>query len=258
MMPGGIPPVPAINPSFRNVGQNKPLADRINGSGHRPNGKFHNQKHQQNGQGPQSSQDTEMGDEASIATDTTPANTVCKFNLNCTKPDCIFAHQSPAAPPGIPVDPKDTCTYGVTCQNRKCTAKHPSPAQKNKFQAEQDCKFFPNCTNPNCTFRHPSMPMCRNGGDCTRENCKFTHVRTTCKYNPCMNPHCQYKHVDGQKRGKFGDKVWVAGEDDMKVDHVSERKFIDDQAQAEEELVRPVAGQDGQRQPGGGDAEVAA
>ena len=31
-----------------------------------------------------------------------------------------------------------------------------------------------------------------------------------CRYNPCKNPNCVYKHADGQKRGNFEDKVWTA------------------------------------------------
>jgi len=58
-----------------------------------------------------------------------------------------------------------------------------------------------------------------------------------CKFNPCLNPACPYKHVDGQKRGAFDDKVWKA-EGSQEREHVSERKFVDDEA-AEEELIVP-------------------
>lgn len=160
------------------------------------------------------------------------ADTTCKFNLSCTNKDCIFAHQSPAAPPGTAVDVSDVCSFGAACKNRKCTGRHPSPAQKLAHQTEQDCKFFPNCTNPRCPFRHPAMPLCRNGADCTTPNCMFTHVKTMCKFNPCLNPVCPFKHEEGQKRGKFDDKVWVAAE----KEHVSERKFVDE-SQAEELIV---------------------
>jgi len=162
------------------------------------------------------------------------ADTTCKFNLACTNKDCIFAHQSPAAPPGTAIDVSDVCSFGAACKNRKCTARHPSPAQKIAHQTEQDCKFFPNCTNPRCPFRHPTMPLCRNGADCTTLNCKFTHVKTMCKFNPCLNPTCAFKHEEGQKRGKFDDKVWVAGG----KEHVSERKFVDE-SEGVEELIVP-------------------
>ena len=170
------------------------------------------------------------------ASDTPAADTVCKFNLTCTKPDCPFAHQSPAAPPGMTIDVNDHCSFGAACKNRKCVARHPSPANKASHQAEQDCKFFPNCTNPACPFRHPTSPLCRNGADCTRPGCTFTHVKTTCKYNPCLNSACPFKHVDGQKRGKFDDKVWSAN-DAKGGEHVSERKFVDENAT--EELIIP-------------------
>jgi hypothetical protein len=58
-----------------------------------------------------------------------------------------------------------------------------------------------------------------------------------CKFNPCLNPSCVYKHVDGQKRGKFEDKVWVAN---GAKEHVSERKFVDENGM-EEELIKPEA-----------------
>jgi hypothetical protein len=107
-------------------------------------------------------------------------------------------------------------------------------------QAEQICRFFPNCANPACPFRHPTMPLCRNGADCTRPGCKFTHLQTACKFNPCLNVSCPYKHTDGQKRGAYDDKVWTAeeGKSEEKP-HVSERKFVDDETGEEEELILP-------------------
>ncbi|KAK4697796.1 nuclear polyadenylated RNA-binding protein NAB2, partial [Lecanoromycetidae sp. Uapishka_2] len=73
-----------------------------------------------------------------------------------------------------------------------------------------------------------------NGADCRIEGCKFTHVKIMCKFNPCKNPSCAYKHAEGQK-GVYPDKVWVADEEKK---HVSERKFLDDEM-GEEELVLP-------------------
>ncbi|KAF4448592.1 hypothetical protein F53441_8011 [Fusarium austroafricanum] len=161
-----------------------------------------------------------------------PDETVCKYNLRCTNKDCKFAHQSPAAPPGSSVDVNDNCSFGAACKNRKCVARHPSPAARLAHQSEQDCKFFPNCQNPQCPFKHPSMPLCRNGAGCTNNDCKFTHVKTKCKFNPCLNPNCAFAHEEGQQGG-FKDKVWTAGES---TEHPSERKFVDDQAP--EELVK--------------------
>lgn len=162
-----------------------------------------------------------------------PDDTICKYNLRCTNKDCKFAHQSPAAPPGASVDVKDNCSFGAACKNRKCVARHPSPATKLAHQSEQDCKFFPNCHNPQCPFKHPSMPLCRNGADCTTENCKFTHVKTKCRFKPCLNPNCAFAHEEGQQGG-FKDKVWTAQSEE---EHVSERKFVDEAAG--EELIKP-------------------
>lgn len=164
-----------------------------------------------------------------------PDETVCKYNLHCTNKDCKFAHQSPAAPPGVSVDVNDVCGFGAACKNRKCVGRHPSPAARLAHQSEQDCKFFPNCQNARCPFKHPSMPLCRNGADCTTPNCKFTHVKTKCKFNPCLNPTCAFAHEEGQQGG-FKDKVWTS---EQGPGHVSERKFVDDTA--EEDFIHPDA-----------------
>merc|ERR1712093_765143 len=50
---------------------------------------------------------------------------------------------------------------------------------------------------------------------------------------PKIVPTCPYKHVEGQKRGKFEDKVWTA----EKKEHVSERKFVEEGGP--EELIIP-------------------
>ncbi|KAK3383165.1 hypothetical protein B0T24DRAFT_604034 [Lasiosphaeria ovina] len=162
-----------------------------------------------------------------------PDETICKYNLRCQNKECKFAHQSPAAPPGITIDVTDVCTFGVACKNRKCVGRHPSPATKMAHQSEMDCKFFPNCANPHCQFRHPTMPPCRNGGECKVPNCKYTHVKTACKFRPCTNRFCPFTHEEGQ-RGTFHDKVWVADEG---KEHVSERKFVDENVT--EDLVLP-------------------
>jgi hypothetical protein len=54
-----------------------------------------------------------------------------------------------------------------------------------------------------------------------------------------LNPTCAFKHEEGQKRGQFSDKVWVA--DGLKKEHVSERKFVSDDG-ADEELIVPGSG----------------
>ncbi|MCJ1250446.1 hypothetical protein MMC30_007674 [Trapelia coarctata] len=257
MLPAGV-----VNPAFshsmppQSPQAGRPLSERVQPNPHRQNGNpnargahfrgnnFQNgNSFQVNGQ-----QDVEMDNQdvsSSMEVESSqpaPAelspDIVCKFNLKCTKADCIFAHQSPAAPPGTAIDVNDHCPFGAACKNRKCVARHPSPAQRISHQSEQDCKFFPNCTNAACLFRHPTMPMCRNGADCTREGCKFTHVKTKCRFNPCLNPGCIYKHEEGQKRGAFDDKVWQADESQER-EHVSERKFVVGDEGGEEELIVP-------------------
>ncbi|KAG2417362.1 hypothetical protein HFD88_008581 [Aspergillus terreus] len=237
-MPGFVPP--AINPAFQQNGpqQGRSLFDRVERHpGRRQHGGFGRREEKA---------DTEMDmkpDQGAGEQDESNTNNVCRFNLRCTRRDCPFAHQSPAAPEGTPVDVNDECPYGAACKNRKCTGRHPSPSVKTAHQAEEMCKFFPNCANPNCHFKHPSMPLCRNGADCSVSGCKFTHIQTACKFNPCLNPTCPYKHAEGQ-RGAFPDKVWTA---DGQKPHVSERKFVSEDG-AEEELIKPGATPDGSAQ----------
>ena len=239
----GMPFQPPKNP--------KSLFERVQGKPSRQNGLSHNRP--ENGDAmetdahevpttddPSSSMDVETSQEHKD-----PSESVCRFNLSCTKPDCPYVHQSPAAPPGMAIDMANDCSFGAACKNHKCTGKHPSPAKKVNFQAEQDCKFFPNCTNPACPFRHPSTPPCRNGADCAVPGCRFSHSTVKCKFNPCTNAYCLFKHDEGQKRGKFEDKVWVADgaakEDGGGGDgHVSERKFVHDEDT--EELILPGSG----------------
>ncbi|KAL2039614.1 hypothetical protein N7G274_007473 [Stereocaulon virgatum] len=249
LMPGMAPP--GVNAGFLGPNQQpgRSLFERVEGASQRQNGHFV-KRPQKNGGGfqlPTKHDDTfssatsgDISSSMEVESSQNPTEpspeTICKFNLKCTKQDCPYAHQSPVAPPGTTIDVNDVCPFGAACKNRKCVGRHPSPAQKVGHQSEQDCKFFPNCVNPKCPFRHPTMPMCRNGADCNREGCMFTHVRTMCKFNPCLNADCPYKHAEGQQRGKFGDKVWTA--EGGEKEHVSERKFIDDEM-AEEELIVP-------------------
>ncbi|KIL94509.1 hypothetical protein FAVG1_01440 [Fusarium avenaceum] len=207
----------------------KPLFDRVQHPGRGNHRKGFNDR--QGGSNTGAEGEGEDMDMSGEKREVNPEETVCKYNLRCTNKDCKFAHQSPAAPPGASVDVNDNCSFGAACKNRKCVARHPSPAARLAHQSEQDCKFFPNCQNPQCPFKHPSMPLCRNGAGCTNSECKFTHVRTKCKFNPCLNPNCAFAHDDGQQGG-FKDKVWTAGE----TEHPSERKFVDDQAA--EELIK--------------------
>ncbi|KAL8860401.1 MAG: hypothetical protein Q9178_003060 [Gyalolechia marmorata] len=257
-------PEPAINPNFRpgnqvhNQQPDRSLFERVERPSNRPNGHF-NKRQQNNHIGFQPrkqqsngtveiTQDGANGDvtssmEVESSQKSQPeqsSDTICKFNLKCTKPDCPFAHQSPAAPPGITLDLSSGCPFGARCQNRKCVMRHPSPSQNPAHSTTEDCRFFPNCTNPTCPFRHPTsmppMPVCRFGENCTRPGCKFKHNTLTCKFKPCLNAACPYKHAEGQQKGTFGDKVWTA-DGDQEKEHVSERKFIDDDVA--EELVVP-------------------
>ena len=252
--------MPAIHTTLHNSGTpsrqqpGRSLFERVEGNPQRQNGHL-NKGSQSNGGKLQSQEPSAMSDvpsnytngdisssmEVEISQNNPPesaSETICRYNLTCTKKDCPYAHQSPEAPPGTTIDVNDECPFGAACKNRKCVGRHPSPAQKISHQSEQDCRFFPHCTNPSCPFRHPTaMPPCKFGADCKKEGCKFTHVKTMCRFNPCLNPQCPFKHAEGQKRGVFGDRVWRMADERDDKGHVSERKFVDEIG--EEELVVP-------------------
>jgi hypothetical protein len=228
-----------MNPNFPQPGaaqgqsNGKSLFDRTTRGGRGNRSRQHNKA-------PPKDSDVAMGDdeanpEAGAADESRdPSQTMCKFNVHCTKADCPFAHQSPAAAPGVLVDTTSECTYGVACKNFKCVSRHPSPAKKIEHQQQVECKFGPYCQNPKCLFKHSNAAPCRNGGDCTAPGCTFYHSTTECKFSPCTNPRCQFKHKEGQKA--LTTNVWKAGED--KKDHISDRKFINGE---EEEVIIPGA-----------------
>lgn len=249
-MPGIVPP--AINPAFQQQNSHqhgRSLFERVERHGPKPHGSFaqraaqHGLSVQQPHEGGavDAGADTkpELAPEQGEQQDESNTDVACRWNLRCTRPECPFAHQSPAAPEGTPIDITDNCPFGAACKNKKCTARHPSPAVKSAHQAEELCKFFPHCANPHCHFKHPSMPLCRNGADCSVPGCKFTHTQIPCKFHPCLNRNCPYKHVEGQK-GAFSDKVWTADSTQKNRPHVSERKFVAD-GDGPEELIKPGA-----------------
>ena len=117
---------------------------------------------------------------------------------------------------------------------------HPSPAVEGVRRKEtENCKFFPNCTNPECPYKHPAVSVqtalgipCKFGVNCTRPNCVFNHeISIPCRYFPCLNEHCLFKHVEGQQPSK--NKVWTP--DSSGNGSLAERKFAVDQA--EENIV---------------------
>lgn len=232
----GATPTPYVNPNFNNRGRGGRGGRGGGRGGMHQSTKFTKKEGQDDAMTDGTGENGEGMEVENTRPD--PSSTMCKFNLRCTNPDCHFVHQSPAAPPGTTVDMESTCEFGAACKNKKCAGKHPSPAKRQQFQSEQECAFWPNCRDPaNCPYKHPSAPPCRNGADCTTPDCKFSHSSVMCKFNPCLNPRCQYKHAPGQKKNNTN--VWVAPKEG---EHVSERKFIDENRA--EELIIP--GQDNQ------------
>lgn len=226
-----------LNPAMLPQQSGKSLFDRVQANPHqRLHNNFKNGAEHKT-ETPSSSMDVEMSSQETEKPELDP-NTPCKWQLKCTREDCIFAHQSPAAKPGAHIDTTDVCSYGAACKNFKCTGRHPSPAKRlahaKANASETPCIWDANCTNRSCPFKHSTMPPCRNGADCAVPDCKFAHSQTVCKYNPCNNQKCIFKHPPGHKRGKFEDKVWTA---DSAKEHVSERKFVNEDGV--EELIVP-------------------
>ncbi|KAL8943431.1 MAG: hypothetical protein Q9216_001069 [Gyalolechia sp. 2 TL-2023] len=131
-------PQPAINPNFRPGGQaqnqqsDRSLFERIEHPAQQQNGHFNKrQQHDKNkfqprnphstASGADGGQDSGNGDVTSsmeVESSQKPqpeqsSDTVCKFNLKCTKADCPYAHQSPAAPPGITLDLSEATNVAV-------------------------------------------------------------------------------------------------------------------------------------------------
>jgi len=220
--------------------QGRSLFNRVDGR-HNRSGFNKPDRRQGNNTQQQGIVDTEMGEDGQLsqpANGTTqagpePSRTVCRFDFNCTKPDCPFAHHSPIASSKTVVEPIDMnteCSYGAACKNSHCTSRHPSRAKKFAHQAEQECTFGPFCKKyPNCPFKHPNKRACRNGADCQVEACPYYHSTIECKHNPCYNYHCPYKHKEGQKQ-KYA-------ENEEAKEHVSERKFVAEGA--DEEVILP-------------------
>lgn len=211
-------------------------------------GKSTDEKGGEDGQGDDGSQMDVEGASQAQSENKDPSSTVCYFNLRCTNKTCPYVHQSPVAPEGVTIDMSDTCSFGSACKNPKCVGKHPSPATKQAHQAEEMCKFFPNCANAMCPFKHPTMPLCSWGASCKNKDCRFTHLTTPCRFNPCLNPKCPYKHEEGQNK-TFEDYQWTPDSKPKESDgkeHVSERKFVDNDM--EEELIKPQTESNGAAQ----------
>jgi nuclear polyadenylated RNA-binding protein NAB2 len=237
MNPAFMPNTPFGQPQQSNA---RPLADRIGGKG-----QFNRKQRRPHGsENGQATEDTTMGEDGESRTDgntepTDVAKVVCKFNLFCTKADCPYAHQSPAAPPGVTMDLESECSFGVACKNHKCVSRHPSPAKKYEHQQQQDCKFGPFCQNAKCPFKHSTAKPCRNGGDCTTEGCPYFHSPIECKFNPCTNTHCIYRHKGSQRAKPLAGNVWTP---EGTGSHISERKFVEDENE-QEELIIPGSDQ---------------
>ena len=120
---------------------------------------------------------------------------------------------------------------------------HPSPAVEGVKRKETEaCKFFPNCTNPDCPYKQyfpcscsttdivsPTVSVeqalstpCKFGSNCARPNCIYNHeIAVPCRYHPCLNENCLFKHVEGQQPNK--NKIWKP--DTKEHGSTMERKF---------------------------------
>ena len=66
------------------------------------------------------------------------------------------------------------------------------------------------------TFNSPAVSVskalsipCKFGVNCTRPNCIYNHeIAIPCRYHPCLNEQCLFKHTEGQQPNK--NKVWTS------------------------------------------------
>lgn len=82
------------------------------------------------------------------------AHPPCKFNPNCTRPGCQFAHPlkssklpGPSSFKPTPQSLAPKCRYGFNCSNLMCKFSH---------QRSEPCRFGANCLLESCAYTHPS------------------------------------------------------------------------------------------------------
>lgn len=86
----------------------------------------------------------------------------CKFNQNCARSDCPFAHPAVLTAPVAKRRPPASHQYGAI--------KHHTVAP-----TTPKCKFGFKCNNLACKFSHEATGPCRYGANCLLETCPFTH-----------------------------------------------------------------------------------
>jgi hypothetical protein len=225
----------------------RPLSERVDRRGRQ--GQDRRQQNHGASQQSHTQQDVAMGEdgepkngeagEGSEKEQKDTAEIMCKFNQTCSRADCPYAHQGPYSTPHIAVDTSVVCSFGVRCTNKNCASRHPSPAKKVEDMKQADCRFGANCANTFCLFKHPDKKACRHGADCTVPECPFWHNPQMCKYTDgCTYAQCPYKHAEGQKkvRGPIKNKVWAPNGANGQQEHVSDRKFVEDE-NVEEQII---------------------
>ena len=152
---------------------------------------------------------------------------LCKYGSICKRPDCLYAHPTPAANAGEGmVLNQKMCPDGVNCKNADCVMGHPSPASNPDFYTNgasagpynELCKYYPYCTNKHCNFRHVNKVNvpCKNGAECANKaTCHFMHPgeKQKCKFNPCLNSICPFEHHAGQQQNQTPltiNKTWTS------------------------------------------------
>ena len=84
-----------------------------------------------------------------------------------------------------------------------------------------------------------SIP-CKFGVNCTRPNCIYNHeIAIPCRYNPCLNEQCLFKHTEGQQPNK--NKVWTS---DSGESSTMDRRFAYDNAEERIVVGSGMHGQD--------------
>jgi translation initiation factor 5 len=86
----------------------------------------------------------------------------CKFNQNCARSDCPFAHPAVLTAPVAKRRPPANHHFGAVKHH---TATPTTPK----------CKYGFKCSNLECRFSHEATEPCRYGANCLLETCPFTH-----------------------------------------------------------------------------------
>lgn len=102
----------------------------------------------------------------------------CKFNPNCARPGCPFAH---------PIGGGAAAGGGMGPSAAPKRARAPGYFRALQQPLAPKCKYGFKCTNLLCKFSHQASGPCRFGANCLLESCPYTHPTDVARKRPA-NP----------------------------------------------------------------------